>query len=67
VIEHEKELPPAEARLVRRDAEEVQAELLEADPDTGRIQDALRRISNRAATVLPIAGAAAEVLNLFLS
>ncbi|GGO24948.1 hypothetical protein GCM10011574_55880 [Microbispora bryophytorum] len=33
----------------------MRAEVREADPDTGRLQDALRRISNRAATVLPIA------------
>ncbi|MEV0384008.1 hypothetical protein [Nonomuraea sp. NPDC050643] len=65
VSEHLEELDPATAAKVRRDALEVQAELREPDPDQSRIRAALGRVGQRAATVLPVAGAAAEILSLF--
>ncbi|MFC4112161.1 hypothetical protein [Nonomuraea zeae] len=65
VAEHLSEFEPAARAKVRRDALEVQAELREPDPDRSRIRAALERIGQRAATVLPVAGAAAEILSLF--
>ncbi|MGW0807960.1 hypothetical protein [Nonomuraea sp. NPDC002799] len=65
VAEHLGAFDPATAAKVRRDALEVQAELREPDPDQSRIRAALERVGQRAATVLPVAGAAAEILGLF--
>jgi hypothetical protein len=65
VAEHRSELPAAMRDKIRRDALDVRAELCEPEPDEGRIRAALERIGQRAVVVLPVAGAAAEILGLF--
>ncbi|MGW0481028.1 hypothetical protein [Nonomuraea sp. NPDC003214] len=63
LAEHEAEL--AEPARARRDAADVRQELAEAEPDRGRVLDALRRLSARAAEVTAIVEVVAQIQALF--
>ncbi|WP_049565902.1 hypothetical protein [Nonomuraea sp. SBT364] len=63
LAEHEPSL--AEPARARRDAADVRQELQEAEPDRGRVLDALKRLSVRAAEVTAIVEVVAQIQALF--